>query len=104
MLRRIKRELLLAAAIGTLGAGAHWVNLGLEQRIEAAERGLEVAVLPDGKALRVLSLGFDRLVADLFWVRTVYYVGDERTAQMGYPNLDAWAELVTDIDPSFRTV
>lgn len=104
MLRGIKRELLLAAAIGTLGAGTHWVNSDLEQRRQSAERAVEVAVLPNGEALRVLSLGFDRLVADLFWVRTIYYVGDERTAAMGYPNLDGWAELVTDIDPGFRTV
>jgi tetratricopeptide (TPR) repeat protein len=63
-----------------------------------------VGPLPDGKALRVLALGFDRVLADLFWVRCVYYMGHEDSHKAGYPAANRLAELVTDIDPSFRTV
>ena len=64
----------------------------------------DVGPLPNGKILRVFSLGFDRVAADLFWIRTVYYMGDEHSTAAGYPAAERLAELVTDIDPTFQTV
>jgi hypothetical protein len=76
-------------------------NRWLEARqVEQVADG-SVGVLPDGNVVRVLSLGFERVVADLFWIRTVYYVGDERSTAAGWPGADRLANLVTDIDPHF---
>jgi tetratricopeptide (TPR) repeat protein len=77
------------------------VNRSLEAgQIERASDG-SVGALPDGATLGVLSLGFERLVADLFWIRTVYYVGDEYAEQAGWPDAERLAHLVVDIDPQF---
>jgi len=92
----------LAAAVG-LGIGALGVNRTLESVRSTVDPPL-LGPLPDGKAIRVASVGFDRVIADLFWVRTVFHVGDERTMHAGYPGLDRLANLVTDIDPQFDTV
>ncbi|MCP5069370.1 MAG: hypothetical protein GY946_22625 [bacterium] len=82
----------------------HQTNLLLEDRsVEAAATG-DVGPLPDGKVIRVISLGFERLVADLFWVRTTYYIGDSASADANYPAAEALANLVTDIDPHFDSV
>lgn len=35
----------------------------------------EIVYLPDAKILRVASLGFTNLLADLFWIRSVLYFG-----------------------------
>ena len=86
------------------GGGVHQANRALEARVHDRRPAGDVGPLPDGKALRVLSLGFDRLIADLFWLRTVYYMGDERSDAAGYPAAARLANLVTDIDPYFRTV
>ena len=104
ILREYRTELLLLALLCALGLSVHRSNLALEERVQVAKASGDVGPLPDGRALRVLSLGFDRLVADLFWLRTVYYVGDERSDAAGYPAVDRLADLVTDIDPHFRTV
>ena len=104
LLRFIPVEVFLLALALALGAGVHEVNGRLEaQGTESAQAG-DVGPLPDGKVLRVLALGFDRLLADAFWLRTVYYVGDERSHAAGYPAAARLAQLVTDVDPSFRTV
>jgi hypothetical protein len=97
------RDLALIVALCALGGAVHRVNVELESTV-AVQSTAGPTVFPNGKALRVLSLGFDRLVADLFWLRTVYYVGDEQYSAAGYPAADALADLVTDIDPSFTTV
>ncbi len=94
----------LLALLCALGWGVHRTNVGLEGQHYELVRPGDIGTLPDGKALRVLSLGFDRFVADLFWLRTVNYVGDERSAKISYPAAARLGELVTDIDPQFRTV
>jgi hypothetical protein len=96
-------EILLVTGLCLAGVAVHCTNLWLEDHIAVKEIPGEVGLLPDGKMLRVASLGFDRLVADLFWLRTVNYIGDERAAKVGYPAAQRLVELVTDVDPEFRT-
>ena len=87
-----------------LALGIHRTNRALDSyRTPISDPG-RVGPLPDGRVLRILSLGFDRLVADFFWLRTVYYIGDRAANQAGFPDLKRLADLVTDIDPEFQTV
>lgn len=79
----------------------HGTNRWLDARqIERVADG-SVGVLPDGKIVRVLSLGFERLVSDLFWIRTASYVGDEVASKAEWPSAERLANLVVDIDPHF---
>lgn len=103
-MRRDRALILLLPLAAALAVGAHSTNSVLESRVQQAAPTGDVGVLPNGRVLRVLSLGLDRLVADLFWLRTAYYVGDEHSEAAGYPSLARLAELVTDVDPTFRTV
>ncbi len=96
-------EIALVLALLALGWGAHRANRVLEGYAQESRAPGEVGPLPNGQALRILSLGFERLVADLFWLRTVYYVGDERSHAAGYPAAPRLARLVTDIDPYFTS-
>jgi hypothetical protein len=88
--------LVLIAGWAIYGAN-HWLEA---RRVERISDG-SVGVLPDGNVVRVLSLGFERAVADLFWIRTVYYVGDEYASKVGWPAAERLANLVTDTDPHF---
>ncbi len=94
------------ALVGLLclaGVAIHAANQRLEAQALAASPAGEVGALPDGRVLRVASLGFERVVADLFWLRTVYYVGDDEVTRAGYPDAFRLANLVTDIDPQFAS-
>lgn len=104
---RVRKYLLEASlllVVGLLSLGAYSVSARIEAESGGSQDGGKLGALPDGRAVRLVSLSLDRLVADLFWVRTVHYVGDERTAQLGYARLDDLANLVTDVDPTFKTV
>jgi tetratricopeptide (TPR) repeat protein len=102
-LRDTRPDFALALLLCLLALGAHGVNLRLESFERATRPPGEVGPLPDGRALRVLSLGFERLVADVFWLRTTYYVGDEEVEEAGFPDAGRLAELVTDVDPHFTS-
>jgi hypothetical protein len=57
-----------------------------------------------GPAIKRASLGFDALLADLYWIRTVVYFGRQRlapSAQPGYELLYPLLDLVTTLDPRF---
>jgi tetratricopeptide (TPR) repeat protein len=92
--------MLLLLALAAVSA-VHGTNRWLEsRRVEQVADG-NVGILPDGNVVRVLSLGFERVVADLFWIRTVDYIGDENSATAGWPGAERLANLVTDVDPHF---
>jgi tetratricopeptide (TPR) repeat protein len=96
-------ELLLAGALAVCALAAHQTNRVLERYGPMLRDPAHIGPLPDGRVLRVLSLGFERIVADLFWLRTVYYIGDEQVHKAGYPDAARLARLVTDIDPGFTS-
>jgi tetratricopeptide (TPR) repeat protein len=51
-----------------------------------------------------LSLGFDPLVSDIYWIRAVLYYGGKHRAEgrRSYALLYPLLELVTELDPHFR--
>jgi hypothetical protein len=57
-----------------------------------------------GPAIKRLSLGFDALLADIYWIRAVVYFGRQRLsvdADKNYDLLYPLLELVTTLDPRF---
>lgn len=93
----------MVAALFATVLALHFTNVRLDQYQGRERPAGHLGPLPDGRALRVLSLGFERLVADLFWLRACYYIGDEDVQAAGYPDAERLGELVTDIDPHFRS-
>jgi hypothetical protein len=76
----------------------------LQVRIDAITRSLpqqrEELVLRSGRMLKKMSLGYDALLADLYWTRTVQYYGlkllkDDPNFELLSPLLD----LTTELDP-----
>jgi hypothetical protein len=72
----------------------------IDRRSEG-NRGLaEVLFLPSGKVLRQLSLGYEGLMADLYWTRVVQYFGGKRLAHSSdFKLLGPLLQITTDLDP-----
>jgi tetratricopeptide (TPR) repeat protein len=62
-------------AIPLLFAAAAWTQhrIDAETRSEAAQR--EELLIPSGGLLKKMSLGYDSLLADIYWTRVVQYYG-----------------------------
>jgi tetratricopeptide (TPR) repeat protein len=63
------------------------------------ERPYDVPVVPSAGTLRWLFPSHPTLAANLYWLRTVQYIGEQRASERGWENLLPLAELVTDLDP-----
>jgi hypothetical protein len=92
---------LLAAAIGI----AAMARATLEP--EASSRGAvrDPAWLPSGAVLRAVSFGQRLLLADLYWLRAVSYMGETLLAKVArWEALLPLAEIITDLDPRYGYV
>ncbi len=78
-----------------VGAGKSVEGIGEEKRRS------EIMYLPSSDGMKVVSLGYRNLAADLLWFKTVQYYGGYR---LGENTLDLFrhlAEVITDLDPQF---
>lgn len=59
----------------------------------------ETLYLPNGKALKLVSLGFENVLADLLWFNTISYFGRHFRSDQQYRWLSHMCNLVIDLDP-----
>src|SRR5512146_554046 len=60
----------------------------------------EVLWVPSAKVLKRLSLGYDGLLADIYWTRVVQYFGGKHyTRAMQYKLLAPLLDITTELDP-----
>ena len=61
----------------------------------------ELMYFPSGRMLKVASLGYDTLIADLLWLRGIQYYGEHRRSDQDYPLAEHVFSTITDLDPYF---
>lgn len=90
--------LLLATAVG--------LQVWRDRGWTPYEPATPVLWLQNPQTMRKLALGFDSLVADVYWMRAVVYFGRQRLserADKNYELLYPYLNLVTALDPRFTT-
>jgi hypothetical protein len=84
-----------------LGFAATWqLQKGIDRQLAAAHQERDDLVMRSGKLLRVLSLEYGALLADVYWTRVVQYYGEKRVRKDA--NLELLApllDLTTTLDP-----
>jgi len=90
--------LLMALPAGFI---ALWqLQLRIDERRAELHQERDEVVLSSGKLLKVMSLEYAPLMADIYWTRTVQYYGDKRAHED--PNFDLlWPllDVTTTLDP-----
>ncbi len=81
-----------------LGIGA---ALSLEHERPSRVRGEELAYLPKGQYLRLASLGYRQIVADIIWLQAVQHLGAPQDTSQGYRWTYHAVDVLTDLDPAF---
>jgi hypothetical protein len=59
----------------------------------------EPVYLPKAEYLKLMSLGYNNVLADVLWFRTISYFGRHYRGDRTYPWLAHMCDLVTDLDP-----
>jgi tetratricopeptide (TPR) repeat protein len=58
--------------------------------------------LPEGRILRAASLGHRSFLADLVWMRTIQYYGEQRLTTHNYDEAERLFQVIYDLDPRFK--
>jgi len=95
----IIRGVVLAAALGGLAAVVAVTGAHLDRAATAAARVDEPVYLPRAEYLRPISLGWQNVLADILWFRTISYFGEHYRSDRTYAWLAQMCDLVTDLDP-----
>ncbi len=96
------RRAAVPALLALLAAVAGLARAALEPEATALGRIRDPAWVPAGRIVRIASLGQRLLLADVYWLKTVAYVGEwTLEPKRGMGALFPLADLVTDLDPRF---
>ncbi|MBW2262349.1 MAG: hypothetical protein JRG91_10285 [Deltaproteobacteria bacterium] len=107
----IRRALSRHSTIVQAGVFVCALSLMLLARLDAREvnsmyvppRG-SVYRLPNAEFARFATLGYHEAAADLAWLRTIIYYGEEATVRGRFEHFDSYANLVIALDPQFHRI
>jgi len=92
-----KRLIITVILVGIL------VNIAyrLDHLALSQEREEELMYFPSGYGLRVLSLGFRSLLADIVWLQFIQYYGEHRLTDRKYTHMYHILDILTTLNPRF---
>lgn len=70
----------------------------------ATQQYEDIYYLPSPRTLSVASMGYREALADLLWMRTLVYFGDEIVHRGDKSNLLHYADAILGLDPYFRRI
>jgi hypothetical protein len=94
-------KFLIFFTIITLFTGSFLVHRKLD-KFQSPLKTMGVYVyIPSGNFLKPFTFGFNQVIADYFWIKTVGYFGEHLMSDRNYPWLYHILDLVTTLDPQF---
>jgi tetratricopeptide (TPR) repeat protein len=97
----MSRRLLVVALILALAGAAGFARTGLDRLAEGQPAEEELLYLPNGKHLKVMSLGNASLVADLLYLWAIQYYSDYGRKQRKRYVEHVFADVITELDPHY---
>jgi len=79
----------------------------IEARLDRASADPDILYFASPSVVKALALGYDGLVADVYWMRAIQYYGRREEAArrlIRYKNLPALLDIVTTLDPRMADV
>src|SRR6267142_694790 len=80
--------------------GVYSVQSAIDRGARLYHSAQETLFLPSGRVIKKLSLGYDGLLADIYWMRAVQYYGGKRLKNdPGFRLLEPLIDIATTLDP-----
>ena len=76
-------------------------NIDTQKSLHKKE-GIDI-IVPSGQYMKVAVLGYNNVIADLYYLKAHQYVGTQEVRKADFPQLYPIIDLVTDLDPKFLT-
>ena len=100
-MRAARHQLVCLCVLLLAGGVAIELLRALDSARPQAASESDVPWLPPASAVRLMSLGYHALAADLFWFRAVQYFGERIQRDRQFPYMYRLVDLATSLDPHF---
>lgn len=90
----------LVAFVSIVAVVAAHMRLDNLVRVNEDQRRAAIAV-PNSTQVKLMDGGFDKLVADIFWLEFIQYCGVTKQRGESYARSYDYVKLITDLDPHF---
>jgi hypothetical protein len=106
MMKRLMWPILLVVFLALSAVAQNW----MDARRHAPQTVEETLYVSSGDALKRASLGFDGLMADIYWIRTLLYFGEKFERQRGADQffdmsklglLEPMLNITVELDPKY---
>ena len=102
--KHVYRAVAVVGAIAALLVSLYGVQRQIDSKVHGSLSKDLLLSLPSGEYLKTGALGFDVLVADLIWARTVVSFGEHLLTDQDYTGLYHRLDVITTLDPLFYEV
>jgi hypothetical protein len=103
-LSKASRRILIVATLVALVPFLLWSRLEADVHRRSTLHVEDIQYIPAPRSLPILSLGYRRALADLFWVATLVYFGEQVALRGRMKYLAARTDAILALDPRFREV
>lgn len=79
----------------------YMTQIHIERHKGIGERIEKFMFLPKGEYLKPAVIGYDQLVGDIIWLRTIQVIGEKVVTRQGYDWVYHAMDVVTTLDPNF---
>jgi tetratricopeptide (TPR) repeat protein len=95
--RRLYGPALLLVALGT----ASWAQVRMEAFRASGASGAQLLYLPSGKYLKVTSLGFPEVMADIIYIWSIQYYSEYTETDRFRYLQHIYGNVITELDPKY---
>lgn len=101
MIGMLQRQLRLWVVSAVLAACVGLLHIELNHWGHAPRTPQQVTLLPSGEFLRIASLGYRGLMADVLWLQAIQMMGDRTLTEESGHRLYDILDRITTVDPQF---
>ena len=95
------RRLIGTVLVLVLACTAGFSRAALDRLVDESSVGEELLYLPNGKYLKIVSLGHSNLLADLIYLWSIQYYSNYERAQRHRYVEHVFSEVITELDPQY---
>lgn len=98
-----QRLILIVAGLLLWAAGTGWNAASFDRRSAVLRMyEPELVALPRPNVAKQLASGFDAVIADLYWIGAVHYLGESRYERYHYAQLIDYIDIITTLAPDLH--
>lgn len=97
----IFKHYLLSLLIAPIALFIYFTQVQVEGYRDIEQKIEEFMLLPKGEYLKPVVLGYEQLVGDIIWLRSIQVLGDKVVTPRGYDWAYHALDVVTTLDPKF---